>query len=49
MNADYLQLRTDAELRELIEQARRILESRKVKPHSKRKLYYERGRWEERV
>ncbi len=49
MNVDYLHLKTDAELRELIEQIRRILESRKVKPHSKRKLYYQAGRWEERV
>ena len=49
MNTDYLHLKTDAELRELIDQARRILESRKVKPHSKRNLYFAEGRWEKRI
>jgi hypothetical protein len=49
VNTDYLHLKTDTELRELIEQIRRILEARKVKPHSKRKMYYNAGRWEARV
>ena len=49
MNTDLLHLKTDAELRELIEKARRVLESRKVKPHGKRDHYWNAGTWEKRV